>query len=654
MFVDATLYHANAVNSNIKIKNHSYGFSANYIDSQAERDAVATSTAVGTIHLYAAGNERGTVAQDSNKQDVQSSPDVIAVAAFGSNGKFASYSSFGANVFVTTPSSTSGGFGITTTDRTGSNGTTRRAGSGDGDSFPDLSYTSTFGGTSSATPLASGVLALVKQVQPNLDVRFAKHLLARFSQLVDANDNTLTGGGDGATAGSAWKTNAAGLKFNQNYGFGLIHADVLTQQALLYTGVTPLQTATVPTTSVASAIPDNNLTGISRTFAFPSPPATPLEEVLITLDITHPFRGDVEVYLTSPSGTQSRMAYRSAPTTGRTSTGPSSATRLGRARRGDLDPPGAGRVRHGRRDLELLFRRGPHGAAYREHHAPRRLVDPAGREQSDQRLLGELHGRVHQERQRRERGGLQPDATGTIAGASVSGVSGSGQHLHRHGQHGHGRRDPPPGSRRRRFDPGRHRQQAGGQRRRQRGFHFGTVLHDRQDGADRDDQPGGRQLDPTNASPIQFTVTFSETVTNFTAGDVSFAGSTVGGTLVAAISGTGPYTVSVTGMTGNGVRGRQHPRERGDRRRGQPQRRVDQHGQLRDLRQRVAHRDHQPGRRPAGSDQCLADSVHGHVQRDRDGLHRPATSRSRARPSVVRWPHRSAAPAPATPCRSAE
>jgi len=67
------------------------------------------------------------------------------------------------------------------------------------------------------------------------------------------------------------------------------------------------------------------------------------------------------------------------------------------------------------------------------------------------------------------------------------------------------------------------------------------------------DQAGG-QVDPTANTPIQFTVTFSEVVTGFTSADVSFAGSTVGGTLVAVVTGTGPaYTVSVSGMVGNGT-----------------------------------------------------------------------------------------------------
>lgn len=67
-----------------------------------------------------------------------------------------------------------------------------------------------------------------------------------------------------------------------------------------------------------------------------------------------------------------------------------------------------------------------------------------------------------------------------------------------------------------------------------------------------DKSPG--QLDPTGASPIQFTVAFSANVTGFDASDVSFATSTAGGPLVAAVAG-GPavYTVSVTGMTSSGT-----------------------------------------------------------------------------------------------------
>ncbi len=63
------------------------------------------------------------------------------------------------------------------------------------------------------------------------------------------------------------------------------------------------------------------------------------------------------------------------------------------------------------------------------------------------------------------------------------------------------------------------------------------------------------QADPTTASPINFSVVFSEPVTGFAGTDVSFAGSTAAGTLAAAVNSISAtqYTVSVTGMTGGGT-----------------------------------------------------------------------------------------------------
>ncbi len=61
------------------------------------------------------------------------------------------------------------------------------------------------------------------------------------------------------------------------------------------------------------------------------------------------------------------------------------------------------------------------------------------------------------------------------------------------------------------------------------------------------------QFDPTSASPILFTVVFSEPVLGFTSTDLSFTGSTVGGTLAGLITGSGPtYQVAVSGMIGDG------------------------------------------------------------------------------------------------------
>lgn len=62
------------------------------------------------------------------------------------------------------------------------------------------------------------------------------------------------------------------------------------------------------------------------------------------------------------------------------------------------------------------------------------------------------------------------------------------------------------------------------------------------------------QVDPTSGSPIVFAVAFSQPVTDFSGGDVSLAGSSAPGTLVASVSGSGTtYVVEVTGMSGAGL-----------------------------------------------------------------------------------------------------
>ena len=64
-------------------------------------------------------------------------------------------------------------------------------------------------------------------------------------------------------------------------------------------------------------------------------------------------------------------------------------------------------------------------------------------------------------------------------------------------------------------------------------------------------QAGG-QLDPTNTSPINFAVTFSEPVTGFVNADVTLGGTALPTTAVVTGSST-TYNVAVSGMTGNGT-----------------------------------------------------------------------------------------------------
>lgn len=289
----------------IDIKNHSYGSLRTYQDQPLRMAAYAATEAAGTINVASASNSRDEVTQDSVTMAMQNSPHVISVAALAAVGTHSSYSNFGACITVTAPSSGAASLmgtsaRITTTDREGNDGYNHSAAT---DDLDDSDYTAGFGGTSASSPLVAGILALTKQAQPNLNTRFAKHLLAKHSDLVDPVNPELTGE-------AGWQTNAAGYKFNPSYGFGLINAGELTRRAQAYLGVSSLTTSFSGTEFTDRSIPDSTSQGsagkaLTRTFTINS--NDPLEEVLVKLDISHPRRTDLSAYLTSPSGTRHRI-----------------------------------------------------------------------------------------------------------------------------------------------------------------------------------------------------------------------------------------------------------------------------------------------------------------------------------------------------------
>lgn len=301
----------------VRVKNHSYGPDHPFASSTPGMilPAVAESAAHGVIHVAAAGNQRGTYpTADSNKIELNADPNVITVAALGSDGRFADYSSYGANVFVTAPSSSSNLFAIATTDRT----TFDRGYNLDPEdadpylaNVDDGDVTSTFGGTSSAAPLVSGIMALGVEANPALDVRMAKHVLARTSRIVDVGN-------------PAWTTNAAGFSFSDDYGFGLIDAAAFTQAVTEVTSLSPVATVSSPTILVGSRFTRSQPT-LTATYTVPDDAASaPLESVRVKLNVGNlqtnlrayrngsghgrgAISGDLEAFVTSPSGTRHRL-----------------------------------------------------------------------------------------------------------------------------------------------------------------------------------------------------------------------------------------------------------------------------------------------------------------------------------------------------------
>lgn len=252
----------------------------------------------GTIFVWAAGN--GDDAEDNANYDgYGNSIYTIAIGALSDLGTKASYSEPGANLVACAPSSSFNPDrqGITTVDLMGENGYNYTGAVGEG---ADVNYTKTFGGTSSACPLASGVLALVLQANPNLGWRDVQEILLRTSTQNDP-------------AGGGWRTNAAGFKFSHQYGAGLISASAAVNAALTWTNLAAQTSFASVQSNLSLAIPDNVAGGVTRTFAL-SNVNLRVEHAVLQVDLTHANRGDLEIFLISPHQTTSQLAEVHADT----------------------------------------------------------------------------------------------------------------------------------------------------------------------------------------------------------------------------------------------------------------------------------------------------------------------------------------------------
>jgi subtilisin family serine protease len=176
----------------------------------------------GVISFIATGNEFGSVSYPANLSDDISG--VIAVGASTNLNQRASYSNYGPEVDFVAPSGgpTYGGTAnIVTTDRTGADG------------YSPGDYTSTgsdgFSGTSSATPLAAGVGALILARNSNLTAFQLRGLMRNTTDLI---------------GGVTYNSNG----FNQQYGYGKVNAN----DAVRGVGIAEIQVL-----DSATNIPDN-------------------------------------------------------------------------------------------------------------------------------------------------------------------------------------------------------------------------------------------------------------------------------------------------------------------------------------------------------------------------------------------------------------
>lgn len=165
---------------------------------------------LGTVICFAAGNDNHDVNDLPRSLDgFAIHPDVIAVAACNSRDRRSDYSNFGKEIWIAAPSSGAGGWGITTSDVTGTyvtGGYVYPNGYAAGD------YTAEFGGTSSACPLVAGICALILSVRPDLTAQQVREIL---------RDTARRIGGDHDTTGHSTK-----------FGYGCVDAEAAVRATL--------------------------------------------------------------------------------------------------------------------------------------------------------------------------------------------------------------------------------------------------------------------------------------------------------------------------------------------------------------------------------------------------------------------------------------
>ncbi|XP_022108498.1 neuroendocrine convertase 1-like [Acanthaster planci] len=164
--------------------------------------------------------------------------------------------------------------------------------------------TNDHGGTSASAPMTAGVLALLLQANPDVTWRDAQHIIVQTS-----NTRLLR-----EAEGVEWRRNAAGHVFSDYFGFGLLDAEAMVDLA------NPESWMSVPEKSVCTIKAGPSFTERKLTRNQPikldivtdgcegtSDEVTYLEHVIFSVSIDYSRRGALNVHLTSPSGTKTKL-----------------------------------------------------------------------------------------------------------------------------------------------------------------------------------------------------------------------------------------------------------------------------------------------------------------------------------------------------------
>jgi len=235
----------------------------------------------GCVILFAAGNENRPLdgIADNGEVSVQGfalHPDVIAVGASNSFDMRSDYSNHGPELTLCAPSSGSPGRRIVTTDRRGANG------------YSSSDYTDDFGGTSSSTPLAAGLAALILSVNPDLTSAEVRQIMMETADKIDEANGQYVDG------------------HSTRYGHGRINAARAVARAVGNDGQGPPKTLFM---EHRVNIPIQDWADVEN--VIPCALDTEIGQIEVSLEIRHTWRGDLRVVLQAPDGQQIVLHDRS-------------------------------------------------------------------------------------------------------------------------------------------------------------------------------------------------------------------------------------------------------------------------------------------------------------------------------------------------------
>ena len=301
-------------------------FSAQYLSgSSGPTDLTALQNAVqngrgglGTIVIFGGGNSRAS-GQTTNDFTETNSPYEITVGGIDAPSDLgalqisgAPFSDPGATILVSAPANQVTSTGVVYTNQFGQQfGATYQ----------------TAEGTSFATPIVAGVVALMLQANPNLTYEDVQTILAYSADMVDPSDAnpfaTSAPAGSGWTYNGATNWNGGGLHFSQDYGFGEV--DALAAVRLAETWQTGSGTGTT-IVGLAGSKTNQSLAGgsftdqTSNSISFATPPA--IEYVQVSVDLQNVVLNDLVITITSPTGVVSTLMYHPGGTSGNVASDP--------------------------------------------------------------------------------------------------------------------------------------------------------------------------------------------------------------------------------------------------------------------------------------------------------------------------------------------